>query len=81
MTTATSIAAMQDMQLRHTRSTVGQFLSETRTLNLERDLTYFLLEIFERHQEEVKELKQIIQNITYEKEVFPITGQVFDKYR
>lgn len=63
MKTATEVNIMQDVRFNHMRNVAAKFLNETKALNLERDLTDFLVEIDKQHQEQVKDLNFKIEEL------------------
>ena len=54
--TASETEVMQDVRFNHMRHVAANFLNETKALNLERDLTDFLVKIDEQHQEQMRVL-------------------------
>lgn len=66
MKTATETEAMINIRVQHMRDVTARFLNETKALHLERDLVDFLIQIDQRHQEEVKKLKEIISHLSKE---------------
>ena len=56
MKTATEVNAMQDVRFNRMRRVAANFLNETKALNLECDLTDFLVKIDEQHQEQMRVL-------------------------
>ena len=56
MKTAAEVDKMKDVRFNHMRHVAANFLNETKALNLERDLTDFLVRIDEQHKEQIRVL-------------------------